>query len=178
MLAFFLESPIQIVIAAVVILIVFGPQKLPEIAGQIGRALRELKRTTSELQDSFNMDHNRYDDHHNPPSYDSYGNPSTYSETPVATVSETDMLHGSASQAALPAGEPVHGDFAASALGMDNSGSSDYSHGMSAPETAHSGAYSYSAPATATGASIPTETPAAVPDMVPRPAAGSVPRQS
>lgn len=46
----FIDSPIQLLLAAVVILVVFGPQKLPEIAGQIGRALRELKRTTGDLQ--------------------------------------------------------------------------------------------------------------------------------
>ena len=176
MLAFFLESPIQIVIAAVVILIVFGPQKLPEIAGQIGRALRELKRTTSELQDSFNMDHNRYDDHHNPPSYDSYGNPSTYSESNTASVSETDMLHSSGSQAMLLAGEPAHGDFAASAL--SDSGGSEYGHSMSAPETAHSGAYTHAAPSPAAGASTGTETSMSVAtEVIPRPAAGTVPRQ-
>ena len=75
----FLDSPVQLIIAAVVILIVFGPQKLPEIAGQVGRALRELKRTTSELQDTLSLDHssdhNNYESSYNPPTYDSYGNP-------------------------------------------------------------------------------------------------------
>ena len=55
----FLDSPVQLIIAAVVILIVFGPQKLPEIAGQVGRALRELKRTTSDLQDLVQYRHHR-----------------------------------------------------------------------------------------------------------------------
>ena len=173
----FLDSPVQLIIAAVVILVVFGPQKLPEIAGQIGRALRELKRTTSELQDSFNIDHNRYDDHHNPPSYDSYGNPASYSEAHTASVPETDMIHGSGSQAALSSAEPMHGDFAASALADTGS---DYGLGLSAPESVHGGMTAYTAPTTvgaaATGSEVSTST--APHEVIARPAEGAVPRQS
>ena len=173
----FLDSPVQLIIAAVVILVVFGPQKLPEIASQIGRALRELKRTTSELQDSFNIDHNRYDDHHNPPSYDSYGNPASYSEAHTATVPETDMIHNSGSQTVLSSAEPVHGDFAASALADIGS---DYGHGVSTPESMHGNAIAYTVPAavaaTATGTEVSTST--TLHEVVARPAEGAVPRQS
>jgi TatA/E family protein of Tat protein translocase len=172
----FLDSPVQLIIAAVVILIVFGPQKLPEIAGQVGRALRELKRTTSDLQDSFNVDHtdhHRYDEHYNPPSYDSYGNPSPAIESHTSTVPEADVwqpaANSSNAHAALPAGEPLRGDFAASAL-ADTGG--DYGMGLSAPPVAHSGASAYTAPAAA------AETVSAPHDVYPRPAEGSVPRQS
>jgi len=172
----FLDSPVQLIIAAVVILIVFGPQKLPEIAGQVGRALRELKRTTSDLQDSFNIDttdHHRYDDHYTPPSYDSYGNPAPAIESHTSTVPETDVWQpanaSSNTPTALSAAEPVRGDFAASALADTGS---DYGVGLSSPSTSHSGASTYTAPVAA------TEAVSASREVYPRPAEGSVPRQS
>ena len=143
----FIDSPIQLLLAAVVILVVFGPQKLPEIAGQIGRALRELKRTTGDLQDSFNLDNNhRYDQHYDPPHYDSYGNPTTSTDTTTPSVPESDVWQPSTPETksiAASASEPVHGDFAASAL---SEGSSDYVYGVTAPS--NSGASAYSTPST------------------------------
>jgi TatA/E family protein of Tat protein translocase len=38
----------------VLALIVFGPAKLPEIMGQVGRAIGDFRRATSELSDEFN----------------------------------------------------------------------------------------------------------------------------
>ena len=38
----------------VLALIVFGPAKLPEIMGQIGRAIGDFRSATSELSDEFN----------------------------------------------------------------------------------------------------------------------------
>lgn len=145
----FIDSPIQLLLAAVVILVVFGPQKLPEIAGQIGRALRELKRTTGDLQDSFNLDHHRYDQHYDPPHYDSYGNPTTSADTTTPSVPESDVWQPSTPDTksiAASSGEPIHGDFAASAL--SDSGS-DYSYGVSAPQSANGGASAYATPSTA-----------------------------
>ena len=128
----FLDSPIQLIVAAVVILVVFGPQKLPEIMSQIGRGLRELKRTTGELQDSFNLDTPKYDQHYDPPHYDSYGNPTTSTDTHTTpSVPEGDVWQPSTPETktiAAHASEPVHGDFAASAL---SDAGSDY--GVSAP---------------------------------------------
>lgn len=39
----------------VIALIVFGPQKLPEMARTVGRALNELKRMASEVRSEFEM---------------------------------------------------------------------------------------------------------------------------
>jgi Tat protein translocase TatB subunit len=44
--------PEMLVILAIA-LIVFGPQKLPELAKAIGKALREFKKTTEEVKGSF-----------------------------------------------------------------------------------------------------------------------------
>lgn len=141
----FIDSPIQLMLAAVVILIVFGPQKLPEIAGQIGRALRELKRTTGELQDSFNLDHHKYDQNYDPPHYDSYGNPTASTDT-TPSVPEADVWQPASETKSLTAAsssEPVHGDFAASAL---SDAGSEYGYGVSAAP-AHGGASAYATPA-------------------------------
>ena len=153
----FLDSPIQLLIGAIVILVVFGPQKLPEIAGQLGRALRELKRTTSELQESLTLDTNKYDDHYTPTNYDSYGNPSHYSEayqSGTASVSESDVTHQAlAASSSTP--EPIHGDFAASAL---SDAGADY--GVGTAETSPEASVA----------------PVTIPEVVARPASGSVAR--
>ena len=41
--------PLWIVALLVIVLIVFGPGKLPELGGAIGKGLREFRRATSEL---------------------------------------------------------------------------------------------------------------------------------
>ncbi len=51
------ESPIQIAVVLLIALLVFGPQRLPEIGKQIGNALRELKKAGSDVMNSFNTDH-------------------------------------------------------------------------------------------------------------------------
>jgi sec-independent protein translocase protein TatA len=43
----------EIMVVAVVALIVFGPQRLPEIARSVGRALNELKRQASDIRGEF-----------------------------------------------------------------------------------------------------------------------------
>lgn len=46
-------NPMEIVIIAVVALLVFGPERLPEIAGKIGRGVRDLRAATGELTNEF-----------------------------------------------------------------------------------------------------------------------------
>ncbi len=43
----------EIVIIAIVGLIIFGPDRLPELAGQAGKLLRDAKRMTTDLQGEF-----------------------------------------------------------------------------------------------------------------------------
>src|SRR3954470_10226719 len=47
-------GPMEILLVVVLALIVFGPAKLPEIMGQVGRAIGDFRRATSELSDEFN----------------------------------------------------------------------------------------------------------------------------
>jgi sec-independent protein translocase protein TatB len=47
-------GPMEILLIVVLALIVFGPAKLPEIMGQVGKAIADFRRVTSELSDDFN----------------------------------------------------------------------------------------------------------------------------
>jgi sec-independent protein translocase protein TatB len=111
----FIESPIALIALFVIILICFGPQKVPEIANQIGRALGEFKRATSSFQQSMRVDD--VDTSYKPTNYDSYGNPTDFSSP--STVTEDD-LHASPGTGRIPPPpEPPHGDSAAGALSDD-----------------------------------------------------------
>ncbi len=59
----------EIVVVLVIALIVFGPQKLPEIGRQIGSAMRELRKMSGDVQRAFDIDDfggatAGYDSHH------------------------------------------------------------------------------------------------------------------
>jgi sec-independent protein translocase protein TatA len=45
--------PLWLVILLVIVLIIFGPGKLPELGGAVGRGIREFRRTSSELTDEI-----------------------------------------------------------------------------------------------------------------------------
>src|ERR1051325_8452941 len=51
---FFGMGPLEIMLIVVLALIVFGPARLPEIMGQVGKAIGDFRRATSELSDEFN----------------------------------------------------------------------------------------------------------------------------
>ena len=44
----------ELLLIVVLALIVFGPAKLPEIMGQVGKAINDFRRATSDLSDEFN----------------------------------------------------------------------------------------------------------------------------
>ncbi len=46
-------GPLEILVILMVALIVFGPERLPQIAKQIGRAASELRRMATEVRDEF-----------------------------------------------------------------------------------------------------------------------------
>jgi sec-independent protein translocase protein TatA len=43
--------PVFLLVLLAIVLIIFGPGKLPELGGAIGRSLREFRRASSELTD-------------------------------------------------------------------------------------------------------------------------------
>lgn len=46
-------GPMEMLVIAVIALLVFGPERLPEIAGKIGKGVRELRSVTGELTTEF-----------------------------------------------------------------------------------------------------------------------------
>jgi Tat protein translocase TatB subunit len=47
-------GPLELLLIVVLALIVFGPARLPEIMAQVGKAINDFRRATSELSDEFN----------------------------------------------------------------------------------------------------------------------------
>jgi len=46
----------ELVIVLVLVLILFGPRRLPEIGRAIGKAVRELKRTTQDFREAIEQE--------------------------------------------------------------------------------------------------------------------------
>ena len=128
--AFF--GPVQIVLVMAILLILFGPQKMPEIGAQLGRALRELRRSTQEITDAMRggLDDDTYSRPYEPPRYDDTTNYGTdyngnayntsYSDNSYPSLAkpekwETYQPEGSASTSTGSV-EQARGDFASPAL--------------------------------------------------------------
>jgi sec-independent protein translocase protein TatA len=46
----------EIILVLVVLLIVFGPRRLPELGGALGKGIREFKRSVSDLKSGLNSE--------------------------------------------------------------------------------------------------------------------------
>lgn len=46
-------GPTELIIILVVILMIFGPSKLPEIGKSIGKSIKEFKKASKDIQDSI-----------------------------------------------------------------------------------------------------------------------------
>lgn len=70
-----------LIIVMVIALLVFGPQKLPEIGRQIGQAMRELKKMSGDMTKALDLEqHISMDTNYNYGSYSNYTDSSTYQE--------------------------------------------------------------------------------------------------
>ena len=87
-------GPMELMVILVLALIIFGPGKLPEIAGQVGKVVRDFRRTTAELSSEFNRTLSLEIEERKtaeapappapPPGYDSYAAAPTLEAAPVA----------------------------------------------------------------------------------------------
>ena len=50
----------EIFIIVAVIFIIFGPQKIPEIARKVGKGMREIKKASGEIKREINRETNNY----------------------------------------------------------------------------------------------------------------------
>jgi Tat protein translocase TatB subunit len=46
-------GPLELLVIVALALVVFGPEKLPEMAQQVGKAIREIRRVTSDVTDEI-----------------------------------------------------------------------------------------------------------------------------
>jgi sec-independent protein translocase protein TatA len=46
-------GPFELILVLIVVLIIFGPGKLPDIGNAIGRGIREFRKASSDLEDSI-----------------------------------------------------------------------------------------------------------------------------
>ncbi len=137
----FIDSPIQIAIVMIVVLLVFGPEKMKDIGKQMGRAIREIRRAGADFKSTIEGEDNRYDADYNPPRYDSYGNSyhaADHLKTP--SIPEEDM-HPAIT--AAPHEDTPRGDFAAAALSSEPAEFGSAPHPSSASETAQPAAPVY-----------------------------------
>jgi len=101
-------GPTELAIVLVLALLVFGPKKLPEIGKGLGQAMREFKKASRDLMNSFN-------DESEGRSYSAHMSPGFASATPEGTYpyhpSSTETSSGEPAQAAAAttpsAGSPV-----------------------------------------------------------------------
>jgi sec-independent protein translocase protein TatB len=101
-------GPLELLVILIVALIVVGPEKLPELARTIGRAMRELRKIQDDLRDTI-----RFDVEDTPPPAEHQVRP-IYDEpaeqtTPTTEITETSSS-GSGSEGIDPFQEAHPGD--------------------------------------------------------------------
>ena len=95
----------NIVIILVIALLIFGPQKVPELARQIGGALRDLKKMSNDVQSAFDLDDHSSYDRYEPPTYE-YTPPvsTSYGHEPLDQYG----MPAATEHPAIEAAEPTH----------------------------------------------------------------------
>ena len=54
-----IPGPMELILLLVIVLIIFGPGKLPDIGSAVGKGIREFRKASNELEDSVRGDTNR-----------------------------------------------------------------------------------------------------------------------
>jgi sec-independent protein translocase protein TatA len=81
-------GPMELVLIMVLALIVFGPGKLPEIAGQVGKMVRDFRNATSDMSSEFNKAFTlETEQNASPPAQPSLPTTATVSDAPVSVTS-------------------------------------------------------------------------------------------
>jgi sec-independent protein translocase protein TatA len=54
-----IPGPMELILLLVIVLIIFGPGKLPDIGSAVGKGIREFRKASTELEESVRGDSNR-----------------------------------------------------------------------------------------------------------------------
>lgn len=49
-------GPFELLLVLILVLLIVGPGKLPEMGGAIGRTIREFRKASTDVQDSLNVE--------------------------------------------------------------------------------------------------------------------------
>lgn len=55
-------GPMELILLLVIVLIIFGPGKLPDIGNAVGKGIREFRKASSDLEDSVRGESKRSSD--------------------------------------------------------------------------------------------------------------------
>jgi sec-independent protein translocase protein TatA len=98
-------GPAEVLVILVLALLIFGPQKMPEIGRQVGRAMREFRKAQSavrtELRDALDITGGGVTGTHAPPP--SYADPAPTAPTAPTTETTEPTVDGAAPAADAPA---------------------------------------------------------------------------
>jgi sec-independent protein translocase protein TatB len=83
-------GPLEIMLVALVALLVFGPEKLPDMARTVGRTANQLRRMAADVKQEFNAELDFDDDEDKPPPA---GRPTTVNRA-AGAIPETDQDDG------------------------------------------------------------------------------------
>jgi sec-independent protein translocase protein TatA len=64
-------GPWELILLLVIVLIIFGPGKLPDIGNAVGKGIREFRRASSELEDSVRGESKKPERRDDPPAGES-----------------------------------------------------------------------------------------------------------
>ena len=57
-----IPGPFELILLLVIILVIFGPGKLPDIGNAVGKGIREFRKASTELEDSVRGETKRPDE--------------------------------------------------------------------------------------------------------------------
>jgi sec-independent protein translocase protein TatA len=72
-----IPGPWELILLLVIVLIIFGPGKLPDIGNAVGKGIREFRKASNEIEESVRGESKRTDD-----------GPASTSSTPAASTTE------------------------------------------------------------------------------------------
>lgn len=97
-------GPTELLVILILALIVFGPNKLPEVSRSIGRGLREFRRASDEIQGQIQGALNLDGDDHDEPEPE----PEPSTDPSTTEIPEAPSGHTAASGNGRPQGDPDH----------------------------------------------------------------------